>query len=277
MGANQLPPNHQPGRAILGRNPTNLLLNLRRNETWVRKIIEEGFRIPFLSQPPVSTTKSIAYPLCQEAQEATEQEIHQLMIKRASISPVYRTEEEWSAQANSQSSQGKLSHSSTSFQDGVSASSLSHHSFQGLDDFHRANRRLSARFDQQGFSTVPSVRLGRSPVSIPRAPFWSVLIPTRLYQDPTPGPSLGSLQGHQNLGLLGRPHYSSLVQNAIQQTHLDSYQYASTPGLFDQRRQVRFTADTDPQAPGILHQHAQDDSHLTQGPYGRRQLPRFDV
>ena len=110
----------------------------------------------------------------------------------ASISPVCHTEEEWSAQSNSQSSQSKLSHSSTSFQDGVSASSLSHHSLHGLDDFHRPNRCLSACFGQQGFSTVSSVRLRRPPVSIPRASFWSVLIPACLYQDPTPGPSLGS-------------------------------------------------------------------------------------
>jgi hypothetical protein len=49
----------------------------------VRKIIEEGFRIPFLSQLPVSSSKTVAYPLSQEAQEVTEQEIHQLLIKRA--------------------------------------------------------------------------------------------------------------------------------------------------------------------------------------------------
>jgi len=50
---------------------------------WTRSIIEEGFRIPFFSIPPVSTHKSASYPLSQAAQLAMEQEISKLLVKRA--------------------------------------------------------------------------------------------------------------------------------------------------------------------------------------------------
>ncbi|KAF9898318.1 hypothetical protein EC991_000277, partial [Linnemannia zychae] len=82
---------------------------------------------------------------------------------------------------------------------------------------------------------------------------------------PAPGPSLGPLQGHQNFGLLGRSDYHGDVQIIGQGTHIAGHQHASTSGLPDQQRQVRFTTHADSQTSRLLHQHAQDDSHLTQG------------
>lgn len=168
-----------------------------------------------------------------------------------SISPVYRLEEERPTQAYLQPSNSELIHFSSSLQDGVPDAGLPHNPIQELNDIRRLDRRFSPCFGQQDIQVIPPVRLGGSAVPVPRAPFWSVLVPPRIHQDSAPSPSFGPFQEYQNLGLFGRPGYHNLVQIPSQGPYVVGFQHAPTSGLSDQQRQVRFTTNPDPQHLGF--------------------------
>jgi hypothetical protein len=103
----------------------------------------------------------------------------------------------------------------------------------------------------------------RQKVPVSHTSLRSLIISSRLHQNPSTTTQMGSQTGDQDVSLFGRSNNISTIKGAVSSIHTVSTRQAEGTGIHSQRSEIDTHSNADYRTPRIQNQLTRDDHHCT--------------